>query len=65
MSAPLTWGYCLFLKNQEFTIREVIVDNDYMTFSSKIGSIDVLEVVMIKVILILKFVYLIVLKILE
>ena len=37
MSAPLTWRYCLFLKNQEFTVRKVIIDNDYMTFSYKIG----------------------------
>ena len=36
MSAPLTWGYCLFLKNQECTVRKVIIDNDYMTFSYKI-----------------------------
>ena len=37
MSAPLSWGYCLFLKNQECTIRKVIIDNDYMTFPYKIG----------------------------
>ena len=37
MSAPLTWGYCLFLKNQECTIRKVIIDNDYMTFPYRIG----------------------------
>ena len=37
MSAPLTWGYCLFLKNQEFPVRKVIIDNDYMTFPYKIG----------------------------
>ena len=36
MSAPLTWGYCLFLKNQECTVRKVIIDNDYMTFLYKI-----------------------------
>ena len=37
MSAPLTWGYCLFLKNQECTVRKVIIDNDYMTFPYKIA----------------------------
>ena len=37
MSAPLTWGYCLFLKNQECTVRKVIIDNDYMNFPYKIG----------------------------
>ena len=37
MSAPLTCGYCLFLKNQECTVRKVIIDNDYMTFPYKIG----------------------------
>ena len=31
MSAPLTWGYCIFLKNQECTVRKVIIDNDYTT----------------------------------
>ena len=35
--APLTWGYCLFLKNQECKVRKVIIDNDYMTFPYKIG----------------------------
>ena len=37
ISLPLTWGYCLFLKNQECKVRKVIVDNDYMTFPYKIG----------------------------
>ena len=37
ISAPLTWGYCLFLKNQECTVRKVIIDNDYMKFPYKIG----------------------------
>ena len=37
MSLPLTWGYCLLLKNEECKIRKVIVDNDYMTFPYKIG----------------------------
>ena len=37
MSTPLTSGYCLFLKNQECTVRKVIIDNDYMTFPYKIG----------------------------
>ena len=36
-SQPLTWNYCLFLKNQKFKVRKVIVDNDYMTFPYKIG----------------------------
>ena len=30
MSAPLTWRYCLLLKNQECAVRKVIIDNDYM-----------------------------------
>ena len=38
MSAPLTWGYCLLLKNQDCAIRKVIIDNDYMTFPYKIGA---------------------------
>ena len=37
ISTPLTWGYCLFLKNQECKVRKVIIDNDYMTFSYKSG----------------------------
>ena len=37
MSAPLTWGYCLVLKNQECTVRKVIIDNDYMTFPYEVG----------------------------
>ena len=37
MSASLTWEYCLFLKNQEFSVRKAIIDNDYMTFPYKIG----------------------------
>ena len=64
MSAPLTWGYCLLLQNQECTVRKVITDNDYMIFLTKLGLIDVLEVAMIKIILILNFVYQILLKIL-
>ena len=36
MSAPLTWGYSLSLKNQESTVRKVIIDNDYITFPYKI-----------------------------
>ena len=27
---------CLFLKNQEYTVRKVTIDNDYMTFPYKI-----------------------------
>ena len=37
MSAPLTWGYYLFLKNQECSVRKIIIDNNYMTFPYKIG----------------------------
>ena len=37
MSAPLTWGYCLLLKNQECAVRKVIIDNSYITFPYKIG----------------------------
>ena len=37
MLAPLTWGYCLLLKNQECAVRKVIIDNDYMTFPYKSG----------------------------
>ena len=36
-SLPLISGNCLFLKNQKCTVREVIIDNDYMTFPYKIG----------------------------
>ena len=36
MSLPLAWGYCLLLKNQECSVRKVIIDNDYMTFPYKI-----------------------------
>ena len=71
ISTPLTWGYCLLLKNQECKVRKVIIDNGYVTFPYKSGvdvldvlKLDVLEVVMIKIILISKFVYQIVLKIL-
>ena len=35
-SLPLTSGYCLLLKNQNCSVRKVIVDNDYMTFPYKI-----------------------------
>ena len=37
ISAPLTWGYCILLKNQECKVRKVIIDNDYMTFPYKVG----------------------------
>ena len=37
ISTPLTWGYCLLLKNQGCKVRKVIIDNDYMTFPYKIG----------------------------
>ena len=30
-------GYCLLLKNQEFRVRKVIADDEYITFSHKIG----------------------------
>ena len=36
ISAPLISGYCFLLKNQEFAVRKVILDNDYMTFPYKI-----------------------------
>ena len=36
MSLPLILVYCLLLKNQECTVRKVIIDNDYMTFPYKI-----------------------------
>ena len=71
MSTPLILGnfiknseYCVLLRNQECKVRKVIVDNDYMTFQIKLKLINVLEVVMTKITLILKFVYQIVLKIL-
>ena len=64
MSPPLTWGYCLFFKNQECTVRKVIIDNDYRLFLIKLVLIDVLEVVIVKIFLTIKFVYQIVLKIL-
>ena len=37
MSLPLALGYCLILKNQEYKVRKIIIDNDYMTFSYKIS----------------------------
>ena len=37
ISTALTFGYCLFLKNQECRVRKVIVDNDYMIFPFKIA----------------------------
>ena len=37
MSLPLCLGYCLLLKNQEFKVRKIIIDNDYMTFPYKIN----------------------------
>ena len=65
MSLLLSSDYCLLLKNQECKVRTVTADNDYMThILIKLKLIDVLEVVMIKITLILKFVYLILLKIL-
>ena len=36
MSLPLAWGYCLLLKNQECSVKNVIIDNDYITFPYKI-----------------------------
>ena len=36
MSLAITSKNCLLLKNQEYKIRKVIVDNDYMTFTYKI-----------------------------
>ena len=59
MSTISVSGYCLLLKNQECKVRKVIIDNDYLTFPYKLELTGVLEVVMIKIILILKFVYLV------
>ena len=64
ISIPSAVGYCLLLKNQQCAVRKVITDNDYIIFLIKLGLIDVLEVVMIKIILILIFVYQILSKIL-
>ena len=36
IATQVTWGYCLLLKNQECKVRNVIIDNDYMTFPYKI-----------------------------
>ena len=36
MPLPLILGYFLLLKNQECSVRKVIIDNDYMTFPNKI-----------------------------
>ena len=36
ISTPLTWRYYLLLKNQECTVRKVIIDDDYITFPYKI-----------------------------
>ena len=57
ISIPSAFGYCLLLKNQQCPVRKVITDNDYIIFLIKLGLMDVLEVVMIKIILILNFVY--------
>ena len=36
--SPITASpYCLLLKNQEYKVRKVIADNDYMTFRYKSG----------------------------
>ena len=48
---------CISLKNQEFKVRKVIIDNDYMTFPCAGSCNDVM-------ILILRFFYLALLKIL-
>ena len=51
-------GYCLLLKYQECKVREVIVDNDYMTFPYKIkvdkciGSCKILLQILVKKVLI-------------
>ena len=37
MSLPLTWGYCLLLKNQEWRVRKVLADNNYITCPYKNG----------------------------
>ena len=36
LSAISDSSYCLLLKNQEFSVRKVIIDNDYMTYSYKV-----------------------------
>ena len=36
ISLPLTWSYCLLLKNQECKVRKVIADNNYTTYPYKI-----------------------------
>ena len=36
LSAISVSSYCLLLKNQECSVRKVIIDNDYMTFPYKI-----------------------------
>ena len=36
ISTPLSWEYCLLLKNQEYQVRKVVINNDYMIFPYKI-----------------------------
>ena len=36
ISTPLSWEYCLLLKNQEYKVRKVVINNDYMIFPYKI-----------------------------
>ena len=64
MSAVSVSPYCLLLKNKKCGVRKVIIDNDYMTFPYKIGANRCIEAVMMPKILILRFVYLMLLKIL-
>ena len=65
MSAPFTRGYCILLENQECRVRNVIVDNDYMTFPCKIEVDRCIGSCNSKIkFLTIKFVYQIVLKIL-
>ena len=37
ISIPSAFAYCLLLKNQECSVRKVIIGNDYMTFPYKIS----------------------------
>ena len=36
ISIPSAFGYCLLLKNQEYAVIKLIIDNDYITFPYKI-----------------------------
>ena len=36
ISIPSAFGYCLLLKNREYAVIKLIIDNDYITFPYKI-----------------------------